>query len=65
MVEREGIGHVIPPGDRDQLRARILELHEDGEARQRMGAAARCALEARYSPEAGFSAYRRVLEMLP
>ena len=58
MVTREGIGQVVAPGDRDALRNAILALRDDGAARTRMGAAARRALEERYSAGAAFALYR-------
>jgi glycosyltransferase involved in cell wall biosynthesis len=61
MVEREGIGFVIPPGDRDGLRDRILLLYRDRAARERMGEAARQALLEKYSVASGLVRYRRVL----
>lgn len=65
MVVREGIGHVVAPGDRSALRDRILELASDPEGRERMGAAARAALESRYSEAEGLAAYRRLLAVGP
>ena len=44
MVEREKIGFVVPPGDRDGLRDGILFLYRHGEARKRMGDLARAVL---------------------
>jgi glycosyltransferase involved in cell wall biosynthesis len=61
MVAREGIGVVVPPGDGNALRAAILAMRRDAATRERMGAAARKALEEKYSADAGFALYRRVL----
>jgi colanic acid biosynthesis glycosyl transferase WcaI len=61
MVAREGIGHVVPPGDREGLRKAILELCRDKEARDRMGRKARATLEEKYSPAAALEQYRKVL----
>ncbi len=65
MVEREGIGFVVPPGDRQELRERILFLSRDDGARRRMGEAARRALEERYSPAEGLARYREVIAPRP
>ena len=61
MVEREGIGFVIHPGDRAGLRDRILLLYRDRAARERMGEAARRVLLEKYSAASGLARYRRVL----
>ncbi len=61
MVEREGLGIVLPPGDSAGLRDAILRLRDDRRERLRMGAAAREALEARYAAPQGLSLYRRVI----
>ncbi len=61
MVVRERIGYVVPPGDREGLRNRIVELCRDAEGRARMGSMAREALVERYSAENGLAAYRRLL----
>jgi glycosyltransferase involved in cell wall biosynthesis len=62
MVEKEGVGIVVPPGDREALREAILSLFRDRERCAALGAAARRALEERYSEEGGLAAYRRLLE---
>ncbi len=62
MVRREGIGHVLAPGDRDGLRDAILALRGDAAERARTGAAARKALEEKYSAEAGFALYRDAID---
>ena len=61
MVEREDIGFVIHPGDRDGLRDRILLLYRDRAARERMGEAARRVLMEKYPAASGLARYRRVL----
>lgn len=61
MVAREGIGHVVPPGDREGLREAILGLYRDKDARDRMGGRAREILEEKYSPAVGLRLYRKVL----
>jgi glycosyltransferase involved in cell wall biosynthesis len=61
MVTREGIGHVIPPGDREGLRDCILSLYRNRKIRLRNGAAARQVLENNYSSAKGLSLYREVL----
>ncbi len=62
MVRREGIGAVLPPGDADGLRDAILAMRREPGARARMGAAARTALEERYSAGAGIALYREAFE---
>jgi len=61
MVERERIGFVVPPGDRKELRDRILELRGNLDLRTRQGETARKALEERYSAAIGLGLYRKVL----
>ena len=61
MVAKEGIGYVIPPGDRKSLCDSILSLYRDKEGRIQMGAAARRALEEKYSAAEGLAAYQKVL----
>jgi len=61
MIDREGIGVVVPPGDIAGLKESILELQRDKGLREQMGAAARVALEERYSSIEGLSRYRAVL----
>jgi glycosyltransferase involved in cell wall biosynthesis len=61
MVKKEGIGFVVPPGDRKELRDRILELCGNPELRKRLGETARRALEERYSAAIGLALYRKVL----
>jgi len=61
MVAEEGIGYVIPPGDRKGLRDSILSLYRDEKSRIRMGAAARRALEDKYSSAGGLAAYQKIL----
>lgn len=61
MVEREGIGFVVPPGDRRGLRERILFFSREDVGRMRMGETARRALEERYSPAEGLARYREVI----
>jgi glycosyltransferase involved in cell wall biosynthesis len=61
MVVREGIGRVIPPGDRGGLRDCILSLYRDRENRLTMGAAARRVLEEKYPAAKGLALYRKVL----
>jgi colanic acid biosynthesis glycosyl transferase WcaI len=61
MVERERIGFVVPPGDRKELRDRILELRGNPDLRTRQGETARKALEERYSAAIGLGLYRKVL----
>ena len=61
MVTREGIGHVIPPGDREGLRDCILSLYRNRETGLKIGATARQALEHKYSSAKGLSLYRAVL----
>ncbi len=58
MVKRERIGYVVAPGDRDGLRDAILALRRDAGLRSAMGAAARQALEERYSADACLALYR-------
>lgn len=62
MVRREGIGRVVPPGDQDGLREAILAMRRDSVMRERMGAAARRALEEKYCAAAGLALYRRVFD---
>jgi glycosyltransferase involved in cell wall biosynthesis len=62
MVEKEGVGIVVPPGDREGLREAVLSLFRDRERCAALGAAARRALEERYSEEGGLAAYRLLLE---
>ena len=61
MVEREKIGFVVPPGDRDGLWDGILFLYRHGEARKRMGDLARTVFLEKYSPAVGLAQYRKVL----
>ena len=61
MVTREGIGYVIPPGDREGLRDCILSLYRNRETGSRLGAVARQVLENKYSSAKGLSLYREVL----
>jgi glycosyltransferase involved in cell wall biosynthesis len=61
MVIDEGIGHVVPAGDRTGLREAILGLYHDKEARDRMGTAARSVLEERYSLSKSLGLYRKLL----
>ena len=61
MVEREKIGFVVPPRDRDGLRDGILFLYRHGEARKRMGDLPRTVLLEKYSVEIGLARYREVL----
>jgi glycosyltransferase involved in cell wall biosynthesis len=65
MVEQEGIGYVIRPGDRNGLKDAILGLYRDEETRDRMGRKARAVLEEKYSPAAGLGLYRMVLAGTP
>jgi glycosyltransferase involved in cell wall biosynthesis len=44
-------GFLVPPGDVDALRARIAELLDDSDLRQRIGAAARRAVEADFATD--------------
>ncbi|MBP2685098.1 MAG: putative colanic acid biosynthesis glycosyl transferase [Deltaproteobacteria bacterium] len=64
MVKREGIGIVIPPGDREGLRRAILLLREDRKLRTVMGEAARSALEKRYSSNLSLEKYGQALKEL-
>jgi glycosyltransferase involved in cell wall biosynthesis len=61
MVVQEGIGHVVLPRDRKGLRDAVLGLYHDKEARDRMGRAARVALEKKYSSSIGLGLYRKAL----
>lgn len=61
MVSREGIGYVIPPGDRKRLHDTILSLYRDKEGRISMGSSARRVMEEKYSAAEGLAAYRKVL----
>ena len=61
MVKKEGIGFVVPPGDRKELRDRILELRGNPDLRKRQGETARRVLEERYSAKVGLALYRKVL----
>ena len=61
MVTREGIGDVIPPGDREGLWECILSLYLNRETGLRIGAVARQVLENKYSSAKGLSLYREVL----
>lgn len=60
-VLKEGIGFVVPPGDREGLKQRILELQANPDLRRSRGEAARRALEERYSASIGLDLYRKVL----
>jgi glycosyltransferase involved in cell wall biosynthesis len=61
MVSGEGIGYVIPPGDRKSLRDSILSLYRDKEICLRMGASARQVLVEKYSAAKGLDLYRKIL----
>lgn len=61
MVVQEGIGHVVLPGDRKGLRDAVIGLYHDKEAADRMGRAARVALEKKYSSSIGLGLYRKAL----
>ena len=50
MVEEEGAGWVVPPGDAEQLAQTILALAGDRQALRRAGQRARHAAETTYSP---------------
>ena len=61
MVKKEGIGFVVPPRDRKELKDRILELFRNPEMRKRQGELARAALEEKYCASIGLAEYRKVL----
>lgn len=61
MVRSEGVGHVVPPGDREGLREKVIALRDDPEGRLRMGAAARRVMLAKYSAGVGLRRYRELL----
>jgi glycosyltransferase involved in cell wall biosynthesis len=62
MVNREGIGIVIPPGDREALRKAILWFRENREIRTAMGEAARASLEERFSVGLCLARYGQALK---
>jgi glycosyltransferase involved in cell wall biosynthesis len=64
IVEEEGCGLRIEPGDAQALADAILSLRDDVEGREEMGHRARRALERRFDRAISTGAYRRVLEDL-
>ncbi|MBE0558634.1 MAG: glycosyltransferase family 4 protein [Proteobacteria bacterium] len=61
MIDKEGIGYIVSPGDRKGLNNRILDLRMNPELRKCLGETARKALEERYSAAIGLGLYRKVL----
>jgi len=61
MIENEGCGYAIAPGDGAKLRDAILALAANPEARNAAGLAARRLLEARFSRRAALTLWRDAL----
>jgi colanic acid biosynthesis glycosyl transferase WcaI len=64
MVEEEGAGWVVPPGDAEQLAQKIESLAGDRRALLAAGQRARCAAETTYSLPSVLHAYQELLHSL-
>ncbi len=61
VIDEEGIGIHIPPGDADLLVEKIVELHSRRDELAEMGHRARAAAEAKYSTQKAVSDYAKAL----
>ena len=62
VIDEDGIGWHIGPGNADQLRKLILEVYEYRSELAEMGQRARSAAEAKYSPTTAVAAYSDALK---
>lgn len=58
VIDEDGIGVYVEPGDAEALRAAILKLYETRDELAKMGLRAREAALAKYSPATAIDAYR-------
>jgi len=64
VVQNEAEGLLVPPGDPEALAAALIELIGRGEARRRMGGAARQRIEEAYTVDIMCGKYLRVMQDL-
>ena len=61
MLEENGCGIVVEPGDVDGLRNALVELRTDRARAAEMGARGRALYESRFAPEIAFEAWERIV----
>ena len=62
VIDEEGVGWYTPPGDVDELQAKVLEIYENRERLREMGERARDAATSKYSRASAIERYAREFE---
>lgn len=62
VIDEEGIGRYVEPGDADALQRAIIDLYENRSTLEEIGNRARQAALAKYSTAAAVESYRRALK---